>query len=68
MALNASHGGATAMRTAQPISHRGYFHEFDVSADGQRFLLIRTDAASRPVRLDLVLNWMDELKRLVPTR
>jgi hypothetical protein len=22
----------------------GYFHEFDVSADGQRFLLIRTGA------------------------
>ncbi len=40
----------------------GYFHEFDVSADGQRFLLIRTEPASRPVRLDIILNWFEELK------
>lgn len=43
----------------------GYFHEFDVSADGQRFLLIRTEAESRPTRLDVVVNWVEELKRLV---
>jgi serine/threonine-protein kinase len=41
----------------------GYFHEFDVSADGQRFLLIRTEPASRPLRLDITLNWFDELTR-----
>jgi Tol biopolymer transport system component len=46
----------------------GYFHEFDVSPDGQRFLLIRTEPQSRPTRLDIVLNWTDELKRVVPTR
>ena len=44
----------------------GYVHEFDVSPDGQRFLLIRTEAQSRPTRLDIVINWFDELKRLVP--
>ena len=44
----------------------GYVHEFDVSPDGQRFLLIRTEAQSRPTRLDIVVNWFDELKRLVP--
>ena len=43
----------------------GYFHEFDVSADGQRFLLIRTEPESRPIRLDVILNWFDELKRKV---
>ena len=41
----------------------GYFREFDVSADGQRFLLIRTESASRPVRLDIILNWIDELTK-----
>ena len=46
----------------------GNFHEFDVSADGQRFLLIRTHPASRPVRLDVILNWFDELRRRVPRR
>ena len=33
-----------------------YFHEFDVSADGQKFLLIRTDAASRPERPGVILK------------
>jgi eukaryotic-like serine/threonine-protein kinase len=42
----------------------GAFRNFDVSADGQRFLLIRTDPASRPVRIDIVLNWFDDLRRL----
>jgi dipeptidyl aminopeptidase/acylaminoacyl peptidase len=39
-----------------------YFHEFDVSADGQRFLLIRTEPTSRPVRLNVMLNWVETLK------
>jgi serine/threonine-protein kinase len=42
----------------------GYLHEFDVSPDGQKFLLIRTAPESRPTRLDLVLNWSDELRKL----
>jgi len=46
----------------------GEFHEFDVSADGQKFLLIRTEPASRPLRLDIILNWFDELRRLVVAR
>jgi TolB protein len=46
----------------------GYFHEFDVSPDGQRFLLIRTEAQSRPTRLDVMLNWFPQLKRLVEAR
>jgi serine/threonine-protein kinase len=37
--------------------------EFDVAPDGQRFLMIeRPEARS----VNLVLNWLDELKRLVP--
>ena len=43
----------------------GYFHEFDVSPDGQRFLLIRTDPGSRPVRLNVMLNWVETLKTKV---
>jgi serine/threonine-protein kinase len=42
----------------------GYFHDFDVAADG-RFLLIRTEPASRPTRLDVILNWTEELGRKV---
>jgi serine/threonine protein kinase len=43
---------------------RGY----DVSPDGHRFLIIeKAEAGSSPSRLKLVLNWFEELKRLVPT-
>ena len=43
---------------------------YDVSADGQRFLVVKqTEAASRSVEhINVVLNWFDELKRRVPTR
>ena len=45
---------------------------YDVSADGQRFLMIKesSGADERPPspRMILVQNWFEELKRLVPTR
>jgi Tol biopolymer transport system component len=40
----------------------GSVHEFDVSPDGERFLFIRTNPASRPTRLDIIVNWADELR------
>jgi Tol biopolymer transport system component len=39
---------------------------YDVSPDGQRFVMIKDEAGSG--RLNVVLNWTEELKRLVPTR
>jgi hypothetical protein len=39
---------------------------FDVSPDGQRFLMLKSAAASAPRQLHLVVNWFEELKRLVP--
>lgn len=38
---------------------------YDVSLDGQRFLMVKDESGSH--RLNLVLNWLAELKRLVPT-
>ncbi len=41
---------------------------FDVSADGQRFLMVKeTDQAASPTQITVVLNWFEELKRRVPT-
>jgi Tol biopolymer transport system component len=41
---------------------------FDVSRDGQRFLRVQTVGAQPPTdRIHVVLNWFEELKRLVPT-
>ena len=45
---------------------------YDVSPDGQRFLMIKDSASgdqtSTPASIVVVLNWTEELKRLVPTR
>jgi hypothetical protein len=43
---------------------------YDVSADGQRFLVVKeSEAALRsPGQINVVLNWFNELKRRVPTR
>ena len=46
---------------------------FDVTADGQRFLVTTfpgsdvTDPATATPRINVILNWFEELKRLVPT-
>ena len=37
---------------------------YDVSPDGQRFVMVKDDSASG--RLNIVLNWLEELKRLAP--
>ena len=42
---------------------------YDVTADGQRFLMIKpADTERVPVPIHIVVNWFDELKRRVPTR
>ena len=45
------------------------FPEFDVSPDGQRFLMLKpvTQEQAAPTQINVVLNWTEELKRLVPT-
>ena len=40
---------------------------FDVSADGQRFLMVKDDPAGpQPASMVVVLNWLEELRRLIP--
>jgi len=43
---------------------RGYQY-YDISSDGQRFLMVKLDQTSS--QINVVLNWFEELKRLVPT-
>jgi serine/threonine-protein kinase len=40
--------------------------QFDVSADGQSFVMVEADPDAKPTRVEVVLNWIEELKRLVP--
>jgi Tol biopolymer transport system component len=47
----------------------GPFRGYDVTPDGQRFLMVR-EVPQQPARVSqmvLVQNWLEELKRLVPT-
>ena len=39
---------------------------YDVSADGQRFLMVKDEAGAG--RLNLVLDWFEELKQRVPVK
>ena len=41
------------------------FQYYDISPDGQRFLMIK-DAGAGHTQINVVLNWFEELKRLVP--
>jgi serine/threonine-protein kinase len=53
---------------ATPDSNRSY----DVSPNGQRFLVIKegssSDQSGAPPQIVVVENWLEELKRLVPTK
>jgi serine/threonine-protein kinase len=45
------------------------FPNYDVSPDGQRFLMLKASesAETAPTQINVVLNWFEELKRRVPT-
>ena len=45
------------------------FPNYDVSADGQRFLMLQLveQAEAAPTQINVVLNWFEELKRRVPS-
>ena len=52
------------------LSAGGYARaNYDVSPDGQRFLMLRPVEGEQaaPTQINVVLNWTEELKRLVPT-
>ena len=43
-----------------------YLQYYDISPDGQQFLMIKRTEGST-AQINVVLNWFEELKRLVPT-
>ncbi len=40
---------------------------YDLSPNGDYFVMIRTEQGKAPTRLHVILNWFEELKRLVPS-
>ncbi len=53
--------GSYVVSTTSPA-----YRYYDVSPDGQRFLMIK-EAGAEEAQINVVLNWFEELKRLVPT-
>jgi len=45
---------------------RASIQNYDVAPDG-RFLMIQETKESAPLGINVVLNWLEELERLVPT-
>ena len=44
----------------------GSNYAYDVTPDGQRFVMLKSDIESPPTRIEVILNWTEELKRRVP--
>ncbi len=42
------------------------FPDYDVSPDGQRFLMLKSAEEATPTQINVVLNWFEELKQKVP--
>jgi eukaryotic-like serine/threonine-protein kinase len=64
-------GNPTAIGTIEGSVAGALGRNYDASLDGKRFLVIRSAAQTgqvTPPQLNLVLNWGEELKRLVPVK
>jgi hypothetical protein len=78
MSVPVTTGSTFAAGTPAKLFDAPYFFGFgpgrnyDVSSDGQRFLMLKpSDADGEPAsaaRLVLIQNWFEELKRRVPTK
>ena len=56
----------TADKPVALFERPGRAWSFDVGADPRSFILVERDPAAPPIAVSVVLNWFDELRRLVP--
>jgi serine/threonine-protein kinase len=75
MKVDIQTGAAFSAGTPEMLFQGGFIspqtgRNYDVTADGKRFLMIKdarpVDSSAPPSQLVVVLNWFEELKRLVP--
>jgi eukaryotic-like serine/threonine-protein kinase len=62
-------GKPKVLFTGRYLPTPGTLSNYDVSADGQRFLMIKPGESveAAPTQINVVLNWFEELKRRVPS-
>ncbi|HEX6315216.1 MAG TPA: protein kinase [Gemmatimonadaceae bacterium] len=78
MGVEVARGPSWAATTPTLVVKEGYFtnlnwwgRSYDISPDGQRFLMIKeggADGTAAPASIIVVQHWVEELKRLVPTK
>jgi len=68
MAVAVSTNAELSLGKPKRLFERDFLDGFDVTPDGQRFVMVipNESAAPPPTQLNLVLNWGEELTRLVP--
>jgi hypothetical protein len=54
--------------SCSPSFMNNEYAPWDTSQDGKRFLIMKEVSDEVPRRINIVLNWLDELKRLVPVK
>ena len=71
MAVSVSTPPGVALAAPRVLFEQRYLYgstialtNYDVSADGQRFLVVKSDSAV--AQLSMVLNWFSEIARLAP--
>jgi hypothetical protein len=60
-----SFGSARKLFDRSPYNF--FWHSYDPTPDGQRLLMVRRDAASIPRQINVIVNWSEELDRLMPS-
>ena len=55
-----------SVATGAPVLEWPYGGGYDVSPDGQRFLVVRAIETDEDIEIIVVQNWFSELERLVP--
>ena len=64
---NFSPGSPKALFEGQFLTAPDGNTNYDVAPDGQRFVMIKESEEPQEGQINVVLNWFEELKRLVPT-
>ena len=52
---------------APDVNRLSHYANYDVSLDGQQFLMVRCNVDGETPAFTVVLHWFEELTRLVPT-
>ena len=78
MAVGVAHGPSWGATPPTLVVKEGYFtnlnwwgRSYDVSPDGEQFLMIKEAGSAgpaTPTSIIVVQHWVEELKRLVPTK